>query len=432
VEKSEGNMKNRTAGIILWIVLAGFLHGQYLYRVYLEGVINPVAVEYLQEVIDRAEQDSASAVLIYLDTPGGLMKSTRMIIKKFLSSRAPIIVYVSPPGARAGSAGVFITMAAHIAAMAPGTNIGAAHPVGLGGQMDTSQVMSQKVTNDAVAFIRSIAHQRKRNEDWAEDAVRKSVSITAEEAMKLNVVDIVAEQESEVLKQAEVIYQKKYDQLFHFTKLQPEDVKKTFRQTILDFISDPSIAYILLLIGIYGLLFEFYNPGAILPGVVGAISLILAFFALQTLPVNIAGILLIIVAFILFILEIKIQSYGMLTVGGIVSFVLGSIMIYNSPIPAFKIPWEVIGAAAGFTLLFVIFAVGFAIRAQKRKIVTGAEGIIGEEGEVFENFAKGKGQVLVHGELWQAWSENGENLKKGTQIKVVEKKGMKLKVKAIQ
>lgn len=406
-------------------------NGQNLYRLYLDGVINPVAVEYLTNAVDRAEQDSASAILIYLDTPGGLMKSTRMIIKKFLNSQSPIIVYVAPPGARAGSAGVFITMASHLAVMAPGTNIGAAHPVGIGGQMDTSQVMSQKVLNDAVAFARSIAHQRKRNEDWAEDAVRKSVSVPAEEALKKNVIDFIARDENELLQKAEQVYREKYGKEFSFTTLKKVDVRKSFRQMFLDFISDPSIAYILLLIGIYGLLFEFYSPGAILPGVVGAISLVLAFFALQALPVNVAGILLIVIAFILFILEIKVPSYGILTIGGVVAFVFGSIMIFNSPLPAFKLPWEVIGTAVVFTLLFVLIALGFAIKAQKRKITTGSEGIIGEEGMVLENFKDGYGQILVHGEIWQAISEDHLDLKKNTPVIVIGKKGMKLIIKPV-
>ncbi|GAB4171480.1 MAG: nodulation protein NfeD [Calditrichia bacterium] len=411
------------------IILFSLSFGQKLYEIHLDGVINPVAIEYLSDIVDKANQDSGSAILIYLDTPGGLMKSTRMIIKKFLSSETPIIVYVAPPGARAGSAGVFITMAAHIAVMAPGTNIGAAHPVGLGGGMDTSQVMSQKVTNDAVAFARSIAHERKRNEDWAEAAVRESASITAQEALELNVIDLIAENQTELLTQAGKIFAEKYGKEIDFTDFRIIPVYKSWRQTLLDFISDPTIAYILLLIGIYGLMFEFYNPGAILPGVVGAISLILAFFSLQTLPVNIAGILLILVAFVLFILEIKIPSYGMLTVGGVLSFILGSIMLYSSPLPAFKLPWEVIGAATIFTLLFVIIAIGFALKAQKRKITTGAEGIIGEEGIAMENFRNGKGQILIHGEIWQAINEDEKEIKKDDEIVVTGKKGMKLFVR---
>lgn len=413
----------------LFIVASSPLPGQYLYRLKLDGTINPMAWEYISSHIKKAEQDSLSAILIYLDTPGGLMNSTRSIVKDMLNTRVPVIVYVAPAGARAGSAGLFITMAAHIAAMAPGTNIGAAHPVGLGGQMDTSQVMSQKVTNDAVAFARAIAHQRQRNEDWAEKAVRFSSSITAEDAIQENVIDLIATDEGEILRRAGEIFQKKYQQTFPFARLQPIESPMSFRQTVLNFISDPTIAYILLLLGIYGLLFEFYSPGAIFPGIIGAISLILAFFAMQALPVNAAGILLILASIVLFILEIKIASYGMLTIGGIVAFVLGSLMLFDSPVPALKIPYEIIGAAALFTLVFILIAIGFAIKAQKKKITTGQEGLIGEEGQVMENFRNGSGRILVHGEYWNAISENHENPTQGTPVEVIGKKGMTLIVK---
>ncbi|MCK5077600.1 MAG: nodulation protein NfeD [Calditrichia bacterium] len=426
-------MKQSVLHIFIICIFTLPLFSQSLYVVHLDGIINPVAVELVNDAIEKANIDSASVILIEMDTPGGLMKSMRMIVKEELNSNAPVIVYVSPSGSRAGSAGVFITLAAHVAAMAPGTNIGAAHPVSIGGTIDSSGVMTKKILNDAVASIRSIAKKRNRNESWAEDAVRKSASITVSEAVELNVVDFMAEDIEEVLKKTQQL-QLNNPMLpeLNYTSLRRVDIYKSWRQKILDFISDPTIAYMLLLIGIYGIMFEFYNPGAIFPGTLAVICLIMAFYGMQTLSVNIAGVLLILVGFVLFILEIKITSYGFLTIGGLVSFILGSVMLFNTSFPGVSIPWPVIIAAAVFTFLFMVFAVGMAIRAQAQKITTGVEGLVGQVGTAAQTFKNNQGEIYVHGEIWAARLEKFDSVKKGEQIQIVSMKGMNAIVKKLK
>lgn len=395
----------------------------------LAGVINPVATDYIQAAINQAVDEGSECLIIRMDTPGGLMKSMHEIVKGIMAARVPVVVYIAPAGSRAASAGVFITYSAHVAAMAPGTNIGAAHPVNLGASPDSSQTMMEKVTNDAVALIRSIAEKRGRNQDWAEDAVRKSVSISASEALKLGVVNVVTSDVDSLLlwldgREMELVSGKK---ILHTAHAEKEKYEMSWRFKILNVISDPNIAYILLMIGIYGIFFELYNPGAILPGVVGSISLILAFYALHTLPVNYAGLLLILLSLILFIAEVKIPSHGLLTVGGVVSLILGSIMLFRSPLPFFQLSWKMIAFATILTTLFFVFAVGMGIRAQRRKPVTGREGIVGEQGEAIGNFLRGKGEVAVHGEIWRAIS--GENIRKGDTVFVESVQNLTIKVK---
>lgn len=394
-----------------------------------DGVINPVATDLIRESIKQTEEEGGECLIIELDTPGGLDKSTQVIVKDIFSSPIPIVVYVSPSGSRAGSAGVYITYAAHIAAMAPGTNIGAAHPVTLGTAADTSDIMMEKVTNDAVARIRSHAEKRQRNADWAEKAVRESASIPASEALELNVVDVIATDMDSLLSW---LHGKEYEVLEGKKILNTEGARKvkiemSWRFKLLNVISDPNIAYILLLIGIYGIFFELYNPGAILPGVVGGICLIMAFYALHTLPVNYAGLLLILFSIILFIAEIKIPSYGMLTVGGVVSLVIGSLMLFKNSLPFLKVSWKIIAFATIITTLFFVFAIGLGLHAQRRKPVTGKEGLVGERGNAVDDFTKGKGQVSVHGEIWEAQTE--EKVKRGDAIKVVSVDNLKIMVK---
>ena len=418
--------------LFLFVTSLGAQPQSIVHVMTLDGVINPVATDFIKTGIEIAEKEGSQCLIIRLDTPGGLMKSMQEIVKDIMSSPVPVVVYVAPPGSRAGSAGVFITLAAHIAAMAPGTNIGAAHPVNLGMSADTSGTMMEKITNDAVAFIRSIAEKRGRNADWAEKAVRESASVPASEALKLHVVDVIAENVDSLLawmdgRKVEVATGVKE---LHTAQAEKRFIKMSLRFKILNIISDPNIAYILLLIGIYGIFFELYNPGAILPGVVGGISLILAFYALHTLPVNYAGLLLILFAVILFIAEIKIPSYGMLTVGGIVSFVLGSLMLFRGPVPFLTISWKLIAFAAALTALFFVFAVGMGIRAQRKKSVTGREGLIGEVGVALENFNQGRGQVTIHGEIWKAKSE--DKIRKGEDVKVIATEGLKIIVKKLK
>lgn len=394
-----------------------------------DGVINPARAEFVVKAIKKANDKGYSLIIMELDTPGGLDTSMRTIIKEMVGSAAPVVVYVSPSGARAASAGAFITIASHIAAMAPGTNIGAAHPVAMGEKMDKE--MAKKVTNDAAAYIRSLAESRGRNVKWAEDAVRKSVSATEKEALELKVIDLIAKDRDELLKK---IDGRKVRTAFGERLIRTAGAKiiheeMGFRQRVLDLISDPNIAYILMLLGIYGLFFELTNPGSIFPGVLGGICLILAFYAFQTLPVNYAGILLIILAIILFILEVKIVSHGILTIGGIISMIIGSIMLFESPSPFFKLSLYVILPAVIVTALFFVITFGLAIKAWKRKPVTGVEGIVGLEG-VARTDIKDDGMVYVRGEIWSAMSD--EPIKSGEKVRVEAVSGLKLKVKKIE
>jgi membrane-bound serine protease (ClpP class) len=354
----------------------------------------------------------------------------RDIVKSLLNSKVPVFVYVSPSGARAASAGAIITVAANIAAMAPGTNIGAAHPVGIGiGKMD--EVMVEKVVNDAAAYARGIAAQRGRNAEWVEKAVRKSVSVTAEEALRLRVIDFVAPDVESLLNQAdgkEVILASGKTVLK--TKGAVVNRKKMgFRERVLTTISDPNIAYLLMLIGLAGLYFEFAHPGAVIPGVVGGISLILAFFALQTLPVNYAGVLLILLAIILFIAEVKVVSHGILTIGGIISLILGSLILYESPDPALRVSLAVMLPAVALISLFFVAVISLAVKAQLRKPETGMEGMVGKEGVAITAVHQ-EGKVLVGGEYWNAESVRG--ISEGSRIKVLGMKGLKLIVEEVE
>ncbi len=398
----------------------------------IDGTINPASSDYIESGIKRAEEIGAECLIIELNTPGGLLKSTREIVKNILLSPVPVVVYVYPSGSQAASAGVFITLSGHIAAMAPGTNIGAAHPVTLQGQQDS--VMMEKATNDAAAFIRTISEKRNRNVKWAEDAVRHSLSITETEALKNNIIDLVASNIRELLKS---IDEKEIELTNKTVKLETAEAKTEFyemtiKQKILNVISDPNIAYILFMLGIYGLLFELYNPGAIFPGVIGVISLILAFYSLNTLPVNYAGLALIIFGIILFILEVKIVSHGLLSIGGTISLVLGSIMLIDveSALEAVSISWEVIILVTGLTLLFFLFAIGFGIKAQRLKPTTGVEGLINEEGISITELNP-SGQIKIHGEIWQAESVEGE-IEKNEKVVVTGVSHLVLKVKKVK
>lgn len=366
-------------------------------------------------------------MVIELDTPGGLDTSMRSIVKNIVSSEVPVVVYVAPSGARAASAGVFVTLAAHVAAMAPGTNIGAAHPVGLGEKMD--KTMAEKATNDAAAYIKSLAESRGRNAQWAEKAVRESISATESEALKEHVIDLVEKDITSLL--SDIDGRKVRTPLGERT-LRTKDARVvreeiSLRLRILNFISDPNVAYILMLLGFYGLFFELTSPGAIFPGVAGGICLILAFYAFQTLPVNYAGLLLIILAVILFILEIKIVSHGVLTIGGIIAMIIGSLMLFESPGPFIRLSIYLILPAVLITALFFSLTISLALKAHRRKPVTGREELIGMEGIARTNITKEGGMVSVHGELWSAYS--GETIAKDDRVVVEEVRDLKLKVR---
>jgi len=395
----------------------------------INGVINPAAAEFIGKSIKKANEKKDEALVIELDTPGGLDTSMRNIVKDIIGSEVPIIVFVSPSGSRAASAGVFITLAAHIAAMAPGTNIGAAHPVGIGEKMD--KVMAEKATNDAVAYIKSLAERNGRNAKWAEDAVRKSISATEQEALKEGVIDLISKDLNSLLsdidgRKVKTILGEKVLRTGNAVIVREE---MSFRHRILNLISDPNIAYILMLLGFYGLFFELTNPGAIFPGVMGGICLILAFYAFQTLPVNYAGFLLIILAIILFILEVKIVSHGVLTIGGVIAMIIGSLMLFESPAPFMKLSLYTILPATIITALFFTVTLGLAFRAYKRKPVTGSEGLIGMEGTANTDITKDGGMVLLHGERWAAYSD--EPISRGGKIIVESVSELKVKVKKV-
>jgi len=389
----------------------------------LEGPINPGAAAFLTRGLEDAEKQGVELIVIRLDTPGGLVPSMRTMVKGIMNSSIPVVVYVAPKGAGAASAGVMITVSAHVAAMAPGTNIGAAHPVGAGGK-DIDKDMSEKVVNDMASYGRGIAQDKGRNAEWVEKAIRESVSITAEEAVEKKVVDLVASDIDELLKLLdgrEIEFQKGK------VTLKTKDLVKTqyepgFRDAVLRLISDPNIAYILMMIGLAGLYFELAHPGAIFPGVIGAISLILAFYSFQTLPVNYAGLLLIALAVIFFIAEIKVASYGVLSLGGIVSLTLGSIMLFEDVGVSLRLMAPTIVLIGGF---FVIVST-LAFRAYRTKPQSGVEGLIGEVG-VVEKPIDPEGLVFVHGEYWRAVSN--EKLEPGEKVAVEEVTGLLLKVK---
>jgi membrane-bound serine protease (ClpP class) len=391
-----------------------------------EGVINPVSAEYLHDAIETAQAQQAVALIVRLDTPGGLDTSMRTIIKDFHGATIPIVLYVSPSGGRAASAGVFLTIAAHVAAMAPGTNIGAAHPVAMGGgEMD--KTMKDKVENDAVAYIRSLAEQHGRNTKWAEDAVRKSVSVTEKEALDLHIIDLVADDVTDLLAKIDgrTVTVGATTVTLHTKDAAIHEFPLGTRLELLKALSDPNIAYILMTLGTIGLLAELYNPGAILPGIVGAISLIMAFYSFQSLPVNYAGVLLMLLGMILLLLEISVTSYGLLGIGGVISMVLGSLMLIKTDAPFLQISWSVIlpvvGAAAGF-LLFVL---GMGLRAVRRPPTTGQEGMIGLIGVAKTNLEP-HGHLLVQGELWEAISDRP--VPAGHHASILRVEGLKLYV----
>jgi membrane-bound serine protease (ClpP class) len=394
-----------------------------------EGIINPVAAEYLHDAIASAQETDAHVLIIKLDTPGGLDTSMRLIVKDITNAAIPVVVFVAPSGGRAASAGVFITMAAHVAAMSPGTNIGAAHPVAMGGgEMD--RTMKEKVENDSAAYIKSIAEQRGRNVSWAEDAVRKSVSVTEQEALKLKIVDLVADDLPDLLTQLHgrrvALPGGPLTMATAGVEIRPFPMG--LRLELLKALSDPNIAYLLMTIGTIGMLAELYNPGAILPGIVGAISLILAFYSLQSLPVNYAGVLLFILGIVFFVLEATVTSYGLLAIGGVVSLTLGSLMLIKSDAEFFQVSWTVIVPVIITTAAVSLFIVGMGVRALRRSPQTGAESMVGAVG-VAKTALCPDGKFAIHGELWDAVSDTP--VQPGGSAKVLRIEGLTLYVTPI-
>lgn len=414
---------------------ATLLAQQRVMRIVVHGSINPASAKYIHDAIAEAVDADAAAVVLELNTPGGLLTSTREIVSDFLSSRVPVIVYVAPGGSQAASAGAFITMAGHIAAMAPGTNIGAAHPVTMGegaeNIADSANVPMTKATNDAAAFARTIAEKRGRNIAWAEQSVRGSVSITESEALRDSVIDVVANNLRDLLQKIDgrEVHTAKGMVTLHTAGVQVYDRDMSFQQKILNTLSDPNIAYVLLMLGMYGLFFELYNPGSIFPGVVGGICLILAFYSMNTLPINYAGLALIVFGVILFILEVKIVSHGLLSVGGVVSLFLGSVMLIESPPGAefMQVSMSVIIAVTACTAAFFLFVVGKGIAVMRRPPTTGTAGMIGETGRVIETLHP-YGAVAVHGEIWKARSADRSTITKEAPVRVLRVENLELVV----
>lgn len=419
--------------LILFLVVPPAYSKDRVVVVKISGAINPAVAEYVSHEISQANTEMDALIVLHMDTPGGLDTSMRQIIKKIQKSEVPVASFVAPSGSRAASAGTFITIASHIAAMAPGTNIGAAHPVNMmggGGDSEQAKTMEKKVVNDAAAYIRSLAEHRKRNAHWAELAVVNSVSISAEEALKLNVIDLVA---NDVKALVLAVNGRKVQVVTGDVTLKTENLEIIFhemnpRQKMLDIISNPNVAYILMMVGMVGLYFELSNPGLILPGVIGAISLILALYAMQTLPINYAGLLLILLGAILFIAEISIMSYGLLSVSGVISIFLGSTMLIDSEDPAMQISRAILYPTLGLTIVLSIGIIVLATRTRNLRKLGGMEGMIGETGLVKESLNL-HGSVLVHGELWEAESDTQVN--EGEMVRVDSIEGLKIKVSKV-
>jgi membrane-bound serine protease (ClpP class) len=391
----------------------------------LDGPVSPVTAEALGTALDRAERQEYEALVVEIDTPGGLESSMREMVKLMLAARVPIIAWVTPGGARAASAGVFVVMAADVAAMSPGTNIGAATPINMGGSMDST--LARKVTHDAAAFARTVAAQRGRNAAWAERAVREAVAASETEAVAMRVVDFTASTLEELLAKADDRTWRRGERTTRLAVrgLPTDRIEPGFRQRLLALIAEPNVAYILMMLGFYGLLFELQNPGAILPGVVGGICLILAFLALSVLPVNYAGVALIALAIVFFVAEIKIVSHGLLGAGGVIALFLGSLILFKGTGPGYSLSWAVIAAGTLTTAAFFFLVVGAGLRAQRRRVTTGRQGLVGMRGRVIEPLPGGL--VSVGNEIWDASSEAPIGV--GLEVEITGVDGLRLSVR---
>ncbi len=397
-----------------------------------EGTIGPVSERYIANGLHQARELGVDFVLLKLDTPGGLDESMRTIVKRIMASEIPVIGYVYPTGGRAASAGVFIILACHASAMAPGTNMGAAHPVAMGGQQPDS-IMMGKIENDAVAFIRSIAEERGRDPDWAEQAVRESISAAASQALELGLIDYIASAPEELLVQLDgrVVQMPRGEVVLQTAGAEEIEIKLRWYERLLRILANPNLIYILLMIGIYGIIAWVQNPGLIISGVVGIICLLFALYGLQVLPVNYAGLALIAIAIILFILEVKITSYGMLTIGGAVSLVLGTLLMFQSTPEFYGVSWPVIITVMAVVIGLLALIIWLVVRTHMRKPTTGKKGMIGLVGEARCDLAP-EGSVYVRGEYWTGISvDPGVKIKKGNKVEVVEMEGMVIKVEKV-
>ncbi|HTR97357.1 MAG TPA: nodulation protein NfeD [Candidatus Acidoferrales bacterium] len=392
----------------------------------LTGVVSPVMEEALAQALERAERENAAALVLEIDTPGGLESSMRDMVEKLLASPRPVIAWVTPSGAHAASAGVFIVMACDVAAMSPGTNIGAATPISMSGPMDST--LARKATNDAAAFARTVAAQRGRNEAWAERAVREAVAIDEREAVHQHVVDFVAGDLDDLLAKADTLTWRRGALARHLGTrgLAVTRIEPGIRERLLGRLADPNVAYLLMMLGFYGLLFELQNPGAVLPGVVGGICLLLAFFALSTLPVNSAGVALLVLGLAFLLAEIKVHSHGLLALGGAIALALGSLMLFRPGTVSVSWPFVLVGT--GTTVVFFVAVVGAGVRARRLPVVTGAAGLVGRRGVALERLAP-EGRVRIGGEVWAAAS--AVPLDPGVAVEVLKVEGLRLEVKPI-
>ena len=406
----------------------------------LSGTVNPIVAEYIVESMEAAAAEGNSFIVLQMDTPGGLMDSMREIIKSILISKIPVVVYTYPKGAQAASAGGFIMLSAHVAAMSPGTEIGAMHPVSP--MLDFMKkddkggpegVMEKKVLNDTIAYARSLAQTRGRNVNWAVDAVKKAISNSYLEAYKLGVIDIIAEDMDDLLKQ---LNNRKIDLngipfTFKTVGIISSNYNMTWKQSLVNKFADPQIILLLFLIAVAGIGMEFKNPGMIFPGAIGSIALILFLLGIRIIPINGLGLLLIVLAFIMFVLELQFVSYGLLTIGGIVSFVLGATILFDSPLPGGGLPWSTIVVLVIVVMAFVFLVIRAIIDVHKSKVTTGLDGLIDSQGVALDDFNdSNEGKIRVHGEIWSAFSD--EKIYKGQKVTVVENTaGMVLRVKSL-
>lgn len=416
--------------------------GRTYSRIDLEGTVNPIISDHIVRSISDANKNSSEFILLTIDTPGGLMNSMREIIKAILTSQVPVVVYTYPKGAQAASAGGFIMLAGHINAMAPGTEIGAMHPVSPFVDFGTindqrkdnapgQEVMAAKVLNDTVAYARGIAQKRGRNVSWTEKAITEAISSSYMEAKAAGVVDIIAEDIPDLLKQLDG---RKVDVngknvVIHVDGLQEHSYAMNWKQKMLNFFADPQVVFFLFIIAVVGIGVEIKNPGLIFPGTIGTLSFLVFLMAIRVLPVNIAGLVLIILSIALFILELKFVSYGVLTIAGIVSFIAGALILFDSPLQGFSIPVSSIASAVLFILAFIFGVLRAIVKAHREKVTTGKEGLVGETG-IAASSIDSTGKVLVHGELWNARSDSP--VEKGAVVTVTAVDDMVLKVNKVQ
>lgn len=446
-------INRRLIPLVLFIAVASLITASAnninnpVFQLTIDDAIGPATDDYVERAIEKATLLQATLIIIQMDTPGGLDSAMRSIIKNITNSSVPIAVYVAPTGARAASAGTYILYSSHIAAMAPGTNLGAATPVQIGGfsppdlgkkndktdkpvSENDKTTMQRKVINDAVAYIRGLAQLRGRNQEWAEKAVREAASLPAGDALKKNVIDIIATSTADLLKQIDgrEVFIKGQKYRFKTAGLAVQEINPDWRSRLLSVITNPNIAYILMLLGIYGLILEFYNPGSIVPGTVGAICLLLAMYSFQLLPINYAGMALILLGIALMIGEAFEPSFGVLGIGGVIAFVIGSIILMDTDVPGFGIDISVIATFAVTSVVLLVFVVGMAIKARRQPVVSGMEELLGSEAMVVEDFEQ-KGRVNIHSENWSALCDTP--LQKGQYVKVTGINGLTLQVEPL-